>query len=476
MYDVLIIGAGVCGCAAARELSRRKRTIAVLDAAADVGEGTSKANSGIVHAGHDAKPGTLKARLNLRGSEMMASLSRELAVPYRQNGAMVVCFDKKDKKALQDLYDRGIANGVPKLQILTKKEILEKEPHIGPDVVAALYAPTSALVCPFGLTIAMAENAVVNGVSFFLSTRVTAIDKIAGGYRITAGGRTFESKIVINAAGVHGDDIHNMISNHKLALTPRKGEYLLFDKKQGSLISHTLFQLPTALGKGVLLTPTVHGNLLAGPTAEDIMDKEGTDTTRQGLETIINKAGLSVSGLPARDVITSFAGLRAHYAGGDFIIGAPADAPGFIEVAGIDSPGLSSAPAIGEYVAQLVQEILPAEENEDFIAKRKGIPSMQEATPAERKQLIQENPAYANVICRCEMVTEGEVLAAIHRPLGAKTTDGIKRRVRAGFGRCQAGFCAPHMIEILAREWQCDKADITKCGGDSYYLDQEEQS
>lgn len=476
MYDVLIIGAGVCGCAIARELSKRKRKVAVVDAASDVCEGTSKANSGIVHAGHDAMPGTLKAQMNLRGSSMMGELAEMLDFPYRRNGALVLCFEEKDNHKLEELRKRGIQNGVEGLQILNREEVLKVEPNIGKDVVSALYAPTSAVVCPFGLTIALAENAAVNGVSFFLDTRVTGIEKTKQGYKISAGNKIFESRIIVNAAGVYADKIHNMVQaeEESMEITPRRGEYLLLDKKHGNLVVHTVFQLPGKLGKGVLITPTVHGNLLAGPTAEDILDKEGVNTTRDGINTILQRVKQSVSEFPGRDVITSFAGLRAHCEREDFIIEERKDAPGFIDVAGIDSPGLSSAPAIGEYVARLVQGILPADENREFIAKRQGIPNMREADDEKRRRLIAQDKAYANVICRCELVTEGEVLAAIHRPLGARTLDGIKRRVRAGFGRCQSGFCAPHIIEILAREYRCDKSEITKFGGKSAYLVQED--
>ncbi|MGN1147450.1 MAG: NAD(P)/FAD-dependent oxidoreductase, partial [Lachnospiraceae bacterium] len=280
----------------------------------------------------------------------------------------------------------------------------------------------------------------------------------------------FEAPIIINAAGVYADELHNMVSERKLHITARRGEYCLMDRAVGNLVSSTIFKLPTKMGKGILVTPTVHGNLLIGPTAEDVEDKEAVNTTGPGIEKVTAQAAESVKNLPVRSVITSFAGLRAHEAGGDFVIGEAEDAPGFIDVAGIESPGLTCAPAIGVYVAELLNHIHPAPLKSDFKATRKGVPSISLATDEERQRLIKENPAFANVICRCEQVTEGEILAAIHRPLGATTLDGIKRRTRAGMGRCQAGFCSPKTVEILARELQVDMARITKAGEGSEFL------
>lgn len=478
MYDVIVIGAGVSGCAIARELSRFNLKVAVLEKALDVCEGTSKANSGIVHAGYDAKPGTLKARLNVEGSRRMEALSKELDFSYKRNGSIVLCFDEKDIDKLEELKARGEANGVENLRILSKAELLEAEPLAGENAAAALYAPTGAIVCPFGLTIALAENAADNGVIFKFGTQVKEIARLENGYQIHTENQNYQAKVVINAAGVHADEIHNMVSDHKMEITPRKGEYLLYDKKIGGMVSHTLFQLPTALGKGILVTPTVHGNLLTGPTAVDIEDKEGTDTSGEGIEQVVQKAALSVSNIPGRSVITSFAGLRAHISGmpdfqegkDDFVIGEVKDAPGFIDVAGIESPGLSCAPAIGEYVAELVRKLLAPSEKDNFVSTRKGIPIMALASDEERQRLIKDNPAYGNVICRCEMVTEGEILDAIHRTLGATTTDGIKRRTRAGMGRCQSGFCNPKVVEILSRELQVDESDIRKSGEGSWYI------
>lgn len=484
MYDVIVIGAGVSGCAVARELSRFKLKTLVLEKALDVCEGTSKANSGIVHAGYDAEPGSLKAKLNVLGSRKMKELAKELDFSYKQNGSIVLCFDEKDRFRLEELKARGEENGVEGLRIIERDELLEKEPNVGDDAVAALYAPTGGIVCPFGLTIALAENAFVNGVEFKLGQMVTDIQKQETGYLIKTDKEAFETKVVVNAAGVYADRLHNMVSENKMEITPRKGEYLLYDKNIGNMASHTLFQLPTALGKGILVTPTVHGNLLTGPTASDIPDKDGKETSREGLGQVTQKAALSVKGIPGRQVITSFAGLRAHItkferdgAAGegakqpdDFVVEEVKDAARFIDVAGMESPGLSCAPATGEYVAGLIKEMLHPEEKQDFVSTRKGILNMSLATEEERHAKIKENPAYGNVICRCEMVTEGEILEAIHRPLGATTTDGIKRRTRAGMGRCQSGFCNPRVVDILSRELKIDESEVKKSGEDSWYL------
>lgn len=470
MYDVIVTGAGVTGCAIARELSRYRRKTAVLERAGDVCEGTSKANSGIVHAGHDAEPGSMKARMNVEGNRMMELLSKELDFSFRRNGSLVLCFEDKNRDKLKELYEKGVKNGVEGLRILEADEVRRMEPFLSEDVKAALYAPTGGIVCPFELTIALAENACENGVEFHLNTEVEKIERWEQGYRLFTSAGIFESRIVINAAGVYADTLHNMVSAKKLHITPRKGEYCLFDKVVGGEVTHTIFQLPSRLGKGVLVTPTVHGNLLMGPTAVDIQNKEGVNTTGEGLASVLERGALSIKQVSAGKIITSFAGLRAHEDSGDFVLGEAEDAGGFIDAAGIDSPGLTSAPAIGQYVAELVNKIAPTEKKADFTAKRQGIHRVSEAGEEERKALIARNPAYANVICRCELVTEGEILEAIHRPLGATTLDGIKRRTRAGMGRCQSGFCAPKTVELLARELGKDIGEITKAGGESVFL------
>ena len=464
MYDVVIIGAGVIGCAVARELSRYQLKTVVLEKGEDVCSGTSKANSAIVHAGFDAEPGTWKAKMNVIGSKKMEALSKELDFPYKRNGSLVLCFDEKDLHKLDDLKQKGIENGVEGLEIITGEKIWEMEPNLSKNVKAMLYAPTGAIICPFKLTIALAENANVNGVEFAFDTEVKDIQKMTKGYKIDTTKGCYETKSIVNAAGVYADVFHNMVSEEKLLITPRKGEYCLMDKKAGNFVSHTIFQLPTAMGKGVLITPTVHGNLLAGPTAENIEDKEGIDTTGEGIAKLSKMAKLSAENIPLNMVITSFAGLRAAEKGGDFVLGEISDAMGFL------SPGLSSAPAIGEYLADSIAGKLKAEKKEEFNPRRKDIPCVAEMEKEELKALIAENPLYGNVICRCETVTEGEIVNAIHRPLGAKSLDGVKRRTRAGMGRCQSGFCAPKVMGILERELQKSPLEITKAGGRSTLL------
>lgn len=467
MYDVIIIGGGVSGTATARELSKYKGTFCLLEKEEDLCCGTSKANSGIVHAGYDAPEGSLMAKLNVLGNEKMEKLSRELDFPFKRTGSLVLCFSPEDLPSLKLLYDRGIANGVKNLLILCREEVLKMEPNVSDEVFAALYAPTAGIVCPFEMNLAFGENAYENGVEFHFNTEVIRLEKIEKGYRIFTNKGEFETKCIVNAAGVYADDIHNMVSKRKIHITPRKGEYCLLDKSAGAHVSRTVFALPGKEGKGVLVTPTVHGNLLIGPTATDIEEKEGTNTTGNGLAQVINKAGKNVKNLPLRQIITSFAGLRAHEDHHEFIIEEVEDAPGFIDCAGIESPGLTSAPAIGERVAEILREKLGLEEKENFISKRKGILRPASLSFKERNALIKENPAYGNIICRCEMVTEGEIREAIRRPLGAKSLDGVKRRTRAGMGRCQSGFCSSKVMEILAQELNADLSQITKAGDGS---------
>lgn len=468
-YDVVIIGAGVTGSSIARELSRYSCKSVVLEKASDVCEGTSKANSGIVHAGFDAIPGTKKAFFNVKGNKKMEALSKELDFSFKQNGSVVLCFSEKDIPKLEELKERGEKNGVEGLAILSKEEILAKEPELSDEVVAALYAPTGGIVCPFGLTIAMAENACVNGVEFKFNTEVKSIVKTQDGFEVDTNNGKFVAKAVVNAAGVYSDVFHNMVCEDKIEIKARKGEYCLYDKKVGKLVSSTIFQLPGEYGKGVLVTPTVHGNLLLGPTAVDTLDREEVNTSKNGLDSLQKTAAKSVKTIPYRSVITSFAGLRAHPVSDDFIIG-ESSVEGFFDAAGIESPGLTAAPAIGEFMAEELAKKLSLTKKTDFVAKREGVPNMALATPEEKQKLIDKNPLYANVICRCELVTEGEIVDAIKRPLGATTLDGVKRRTRAGMGRCQAGFCSPKTLEILARELGVSMTDITKHGKGSEFL------
>lgn len=470
MYDVIIIGAGVSGSAVARELSRYKVNACVLEKEEDVCCGTSKANSAIIHAGYDAAEGSLMAKLNVEGNQIMPELSKELDIPFEQCGSLVVCLDEASLPNLQALYDRGVKNGVEDLEIITDKaRIREMEPNLTDEVVAVLSAPTAGIVCPFHLNIALAENAYTNGIDFKFDTEVESIEPIEDGWKLETSQGAYETRYVVNAAGVYADRFHNMVSESKIHITPRRGDYFLLDKNAGKHVNRTIFALPSKYGKGVLVTPTVHGNLIIGPTAVDIEDKEGTATTREGLDEL-SKASLNVKNLPMRQVITSFAGLRAHEDHHEFIIRELEDAPGFVDCAGIESPGLTSSPAIGKMVAEILREKLDLDVNPDFNGTRKGNIDLDTLSKEEKAALIEKEPAYGNIICRCEMVTEGELLDAIHRPLGARTLDGIKRRTRAGAGRCQAGFCTPKTMEILHRELGIPMTEITKSGGDSPLL------
>lgn len=476
MKDIVIIGAGVTGCAVARELSRYGADICVLERSEDVCCGTSKANSGIVHAGFDAAIGSNKARFNVEGSAMIPDLARDLDIPFKRNGALVVCTDETFRSGLDELLERGKRNGVNNIRIVEREELRRMEPHISEKAVAALYAPDSGIICPFKLTIALAENANVNGVEFKFDTEVRDIRRDSDGiYHIQTNAGELTARCVVNAAGIYAADLHNKVSAHKLHITPRRGEYCLLDKAAGKHVSCTIFPQPTKMGKGILVTPTIHGNLMVGPTAEDIDDPESTATTRAGLDKVLSGAAQNVSGVPLRQVITSFAGLRAHEDGHDFIIGEPEDAPNFIDCAGIESPGLTSAPAIGRHVAQVLRDKLGLSEKTNWIGTRKDVVCTSELSPEAHNALIQKNPAYGTIICRCESVTEGEILDAIHRPLGARSLDGVKRRTRAGMGRCQAGFCMHRVMAILHRELGIPMEELTKSGGKSTLVTAQEK-
>ena len=461
-YDVVVIGGGVIGCAVARELSRFQLKTCVLERDEDVCSGTSKANSAIVHGGFDAEPGSLKARFNVEGNRMMGQLAEELDFDFKRNGSLVLCFAEEDRPALQKLYDKGIANGVEGMSIISGDEVRSLEPNVEDTVVAALQVPSGGIVCPFGLTIALAENACENGVELSFLTEVQKIGKTEDGYVLETSKGQITAKYVVNAAGVYADKFHNMVSEKKIHITARKGDYCLLDKEAGGIVTRTIFQLPTKMGKGVLVTPTVHGNLLTGPTATDVEDKEKTATTAEDLDSLMGRASLSVKDIPFRQVITSFAGLRAHEDGDDFIIGEAEDAEGFFDAAGIESPGLSSAPAIGVYLAELIAEKAGAGKKADWNGRRKGIVRPEFLSKEERAELIRQNPSYGTIICRCEGVSEGEIVDAITRTLGAKSLDGVKRRVRQGMGRCQAGFCTPRTMEILSRELGIPMEEICK--------------
>ncbi len=466
MKDVIIIGGGVIGCAIARELSRYKADILLLEKGNDVSVGTSKANSGIVHGGFDAKPNSKKAYYNVKGNAMFDELAKELDFPFRRNGSMVLCFDASQKQGLEDLLERGIQNGVQGMYIVDGDEARKMEPHLSKEVAFVLVAPSGGIVSPYEMTIAYAENACVNGVEFRFNSQVTAISK-DGVFTVTcADGFVEQAKVVVNCAGVYADEINNMICSRKLDIIPRKGDYVLMDKSCGYLADYTLFQMPSNMGKGILVSPTTHGNILVGPTASDRDDKEDINTTVEDLAETFDKACITVPGLSRRNIITQFSGLRAHLPSGDFII-EESDVDCFYNVAGIESPGLSAAPAIAVDVVDWISQKLVLSSKLHFEGKRKGIPQFSKLSNIEREKLIDQNPLYGNIVCRCEVVTEGEIVDAIRRPIGATDLDGVKRRTRAGMGRCQAGFCTPRIMEIIARELNIPLEQVTKRGGNS---------
>lgn len=467
-YDIAIIGGGVIGSAIARELSRFNAKICVIEKNADVCEGTSKANSAIIHAGFDAEPGSQKAEMNAKGNQMMDKVASELDIPFERVGAFVVCMSEEDIPALEKLKERGEKNGIPNLEIVYRDRLLQMEPNLSDTVFAALYAPTSGITCPFEMTLGFAENAALNGTEFLFETEVKDIKRENDIYNITTNKGDIKAKAVVNAAGVYADFIHNLICNDKIHITPRKGEYNLLDRGTEGYVKQTIFQLPTTLGKGVLVTPTVYGNVLVGPTSTDIDDKNMNRTTRDGIIEITKKSALSMKDVPLWQTITSFAGLRAHLDTDDFILKESAEL--FFDAAGIESPGLTSAPAIGEKMSKLISSKMNLTEKDNFNPIRKRVVHVAELPFEERQKLIAENPAYGAIVCRCEEVSEGEVIDSIRKPIGAKSLDGVKRRTRACAGRCQAGFCTPRIMELLAQELKLDMTKVRKNDGESNFV------
>ena len=471
MYDVLIIGAGVIGGSIFRELTKYNLKVSVLEKENDVSMGTTKANSAIIHAGFDPDPESVVAKYNVRGNEMYEGICKELDVPFKRNGAMVVAFAEENMATLETLYKKGVKMGVKGLRLLNKEETLKKEPNLNDTVVGALYAPTSGIVCPFQYTIALFENAVSNGGELYLDSEVVSIEKNDGIFFVkTKDGKEFKVRYVVNAAGVYADEVHNMIAKEKFSIRPRTGEYIVFDKSQGRLFNSTIFPCPSKMGKGILVSPTVHGNLFIGPNAVDIDDKENKSTTQLGLDEIKKAANITTSKINYRESIRNFAGLRAISSTGDFIIEENDDVKGFIDVAGIKSPGLTCAPAIAEDVVMILKEAgLDLERKTNFISRRKQVRFM-DLSLDERNELIKENPQYGNIVCRCESITEGEIVDAINRSFGQISIDGVKRRCRPGMGRCQGGFCSPKVLDIIAREKNISKEDVNLDKKDSFVL------
>lgn len=466
-YDVAIVGAGVVGGLIARELSRFNIKVALLEKYNDVAMGTTKANSAIVHGGFDAQNGTLKAKLNVEGTAIMPEVCEKLSVPFKKNGSVVVAFSEKEMEHIKVLYDRGIKNGVPQLSIIDRDELRRREPNISDEAVGALLSESAGIVCPYELTIAAVENAVTNGVELIRNCEVKAVNESDNGYVLNTTAGEINAKYIINAAGNFSDELAKMVGDNSIELIARKGEYYVLDKSVGNLATHTIFQCPNEMGKGILVTPTVDGNLLIGPTALDIEEKDDTTTTPEGLREALQKALKSVPTVSIRNAITSFAGIRCHPVTDDFIIGWCETSENFLNVAGIESPGLSSAPAIAIYVREILEEKVTLTEKENYTDTRETPVRFRHMSDEERAELIKKNPAYGRIVCRCETITEGEIIDAIRAPGGARDVDGVKRRTRAGMGRCQGGFCGSKVVEILANELGVPMSEITKFGNES---------
>ncbi len=467
MFDVCVIGAGVVGALCARALSAYDLKVCVVDRANDVCTGASRANSAIVHAGFDAKPGSLKARFNVRGSEMMEQVCADLGVKYVRNGSLVLGYNDEDKQTLAELYERGIKNGVKGLQLLDREGVLALEPHVTDLVTCALYAPTGGIVSPFGLCDAGLGHAMDNGAEFIRNFEVDRIESADGAYTLYAGEQSVKAKYVVNCAGLYSDKIAAMVGDESFTVHPRRGEYMVLDKAYTpSLTNFTLFSTPTPKGKGILVTATVGGNVMLGPTAEELSDKEDLDTTAAGIASIRAQSAKYVKDIPFGAVITSFTGLRAVGSTGDFVI--HASAPGFITFGGIESPGLTSAPALADYCVELLaNEGLQFYKKPDWSPVRKGSIKFNKMTDEQKNEIIKAEPAYGNMVCRCEGVSEGEIIAAIRTNPGARDVDGVKRRTRSGMGRCQGGFCSAIIVEILSREMGVPYEEVTKSGGKS---------
>ncbi len=473
-YDLVIIGAGVSGAYIARELSRYDLRILILDKDNDVANETTAANSAIIHAGYDPKPGTAMAKFNAPGNLMYDKVCDELDVPFKRCGSIVIGFDDHDKETIEELYRRGLSNGVPDMRILNHDEILEFEPNISPEVKHALYAPSAGIINPWELAIALAENAVDNGVELKLETKVTNIKKDDDSYTVITDKGNYSTKYVVNCAGVYADEIHNMVSKPSYTIRPRRGNYYVLDNTVKDLVNHIIFQAPTKVGKGVLITPTVDGNFLIGPDSEFLDDKSDKSTGMDNLEFVKSSGLKACPTIPFHKVIRSFSGLRATSNLEDFIVEEAKDAKGFIDIGGFESPGLSSIPSVADHVVSIIRERNGGlKKRDNFNPRRRPVIRFNHLSSDVKADLINQDSAYANVICRCETVTEAEIVDCIHRNAGARSVKAVKKRVRPGAGRCQGGFCGPKVVEILARELGKDWTDIPYDGSDSYILTSE---
>lgn len=469
MFDVVVVGAGVIGGMISRELSKYKLSVCLLEKENDVAVGASKANSGIVHGGYDPEPDTLKARLNSKGVELLYNVADMLNVPYKRNGSLICAFGSDEELEVMKLYERGIKNGIKGMKLLGAQDVQKLEPNLSKEVTLALKITNAGIICPYKLTIAAVGNAMDNGVELKRNFKVTEINKQDGIFSIKSeNGETVKGKYLINCAGCYSDKIAKMAGGGDFTIIPRAGEYLLLDKTVGNTISHTIFQVPTKEGKGILVTPTVDGNLLTGPTASIVESPENTETTINGINTVISLARKSVPTVDFSKIITSFTGVRSSEKNGDFIIEASEKINGLLNVAAIDSPGLTCSAAIAEYVIDILKGVgLKLDEKADWNGFREDTEKFNHLTDEEKDELIKKNPAYGKIVCRCENITEGEIRDAIKRNPKALDMDGVKRRTRSGMGRCQGGFCGPLVMRIIAEESGVEMQSVTKKGGKS---------
>ena len=471
-FDILIAGAGVTGGMIARELSRYQLTVCLLDKANDVATGATKANSGIVHGGYDPEPGTLKAQLNASGVELLFEAAKQLNVPHKRNGSMVCAFAQEENHIIDQLYERGQINGIPGLKVLTGDQAREIEPNLSQHITKVLHVTNAGIVCPYELTIAAVGNAMDNGVKLMRNFEITDVTKDADGFTaVAADGRQVKGTYFINAAGCFADDIADMVGDKFYQIIPRAGEYMLLDKAEGGRVSHTIFQTPGKEGKGILVTPTNHGNLLTGPTAAQVENGESTETTGHYLSEVQRLGSRSIPSVNFRQVITSFTGVRASVAGGDFIIKMSDKVDGFVHVAGIDSPGLTCCVSIAKYVLDILKDAgVQLAEKENWNGTREDMHAFAKMSIEEKNEVIKNNPSYGKIICRCETVTEGEIIAAITKNPVALDIDGVKRRTRSGMGRCQGGFCSSYVMKLIAQHTDTDMTAVTKNGAGSYML------
>ncbi len=470
--DIVIIGAGAVGCAIARELSRYQLKVIVVDKNEDIGGDASKSNSAIIHTGYDATPGTLESQLVVAANVMYDQIAKDLDVPFARVGAILPAITDEQYEKLQDIKHKAFLNRVYDVQYKTGGELLEMEPNLNPEVRGGLYIPRESIIDPFILVQAYAENAHENGVSFLLNTKVTGIRTEDSAVRaVETSGGTIETDVVINAAGLYCDEIAEMVGKAEYKVVARRGQFYILDRNTSCRVKEIVLPIPTKITKGKLMCPTIHGNMLVGPTAEDLDNKTDKSTTAEGLASIEKDVKQLIPNVNVRDSITQYSGLRPNRNPEGLHVDTYEDLKGYINLSGVRSTGLTLSAAMGVYIADLMRELgYPMKPKESFVRTRKGIVRFRELDEEERDRLIRENPAYGRVICRCETVTEGEILDAIRRPLGARSVDAVKRRVRAGMGRCQGGFCGPKVIGILARELGIPVTEVNKNNTGSYMV------